>query len=119
VLKFVAGGALAITAAAVGVHLYRRSRITPAERERRRRAMLTAKGKLADATLLEAHDGLLLYSYEVRGVAYTCSQDVGMLRDRLPDAPFGPVLVKYDPKNPANSIVLSEEWSGFPTYRGE
>jgi hypothetical protein len=26
---------------------------------------------------------------------------------------LGPVSVKYDPRNPANSIVVSEEWSGL------
>ena len=26
---------------------------------------------------------------------------------------LGPVAVKYDPRNPANSIVLAEEWSGL------
>ena len=28
---------------------------------------------------------------------------------------IGPVSIKYDPRNPANSIVLSEEWSGLRT----
>jgi len=27
----------------------------------------------------------------------------------------GPVWVRYDPKNPANSIVLAENWTGLRT----
>jgi hypothetical protein len=26
---------------------------------------------------------------------------------------LGPALVKFDPRNPANSIVICEEWSGL------
>jgi hypothetical protein len=26
---------------------------------------------------------------------------------------IGPALVKFDPRNPANSIVLCEDWSGL------
>jgi hypothetical protein len=26
---------------------------------------------------------------------------------------IGPVSVKYDPRNPANSIVISEQWNGL------
>jgi len=112
----ICGSAIALGAAAMAVRAWKRSRITPAEMERRRRADLNAKGKLGDATLVEVRDQLVFYSYDVRGVEYTASQDVSMFADRLPaDASVanGVVYVKYDPRNPANSMILSEEWSGF------
>ncbi|HTS61539.1 MAG TPA: DUF3592 domain-containing protein [Candidatus Acidoferrales bacterium] len=94
---------------------YRRSRITPEERERRRRAWLTATGKMGDATLVEVRDSLLFYSYDVRGVEYTASQDVSTLPEKVPSElnVTGPVSVKYDARNPANSIVVAEGWSGL------
>lgn len=113
-----AAAAVLAVSAAVMWRLYVGSRIAPAEAERRRRAALATTGKLGDATLHESHDQLLIYSYDVAGVTYSAAQDISALADRVPsgqEAIFGPVLVKYDPKNPANSIVLSEEWSGFRT----
>jgi hypothetical protein len=56
------------------------------------------------------------YSYTVRGVEYLATQDLSALVDVLP-APaatlIGPATVKYTPRNPANSIVICEEWSGL------
>jgi len=95
---------------------WKRSRITPQERERRRRAELNAIGKMGDATLLEVREDHVFYSYDVRGVEYTASQDVSALRELLPSDPSavnGVVYVKYDPRNPANSMILCEEWSGL------
>ena len=70
---------------------------------------------MGDATLVEIRDTLVFYSYQVRGIEYLASQDVGGLYDSLPEDPdaVGPVAVKYDPRNPANSIIISEEWSGI------
>ena len=113
-----AGAAVVAAGVAAMVRLYLRSRVSPEEAERRRRAALAATGKLGDATLHEAHGELLIYAYDVGGVTYSAAQDISGLRDRLPpgdESIFGPVLVKYDSKNPANSIVVSEEWSGFRT----
>jgi len=77
--------------------------------------MLVARGKMGDATLVEIRDDLIFFSYSVRGVAYTASQDVSALRDHLPRdfSDLIAVAVKYLPQNPANSIVLAEEWSGL------
>jgi len=110
---------LAALAAIVGILAYRswkRSRISPEERERQRRAALVAHGKMGDATVLEIRGDLLLYSYDVRGVEYTASQDLSPLQAQLPadlTVVVGPVMVKYDARNPANSIILAEEWSGL------
>jgi len=70
--------------------------------------------------ITEASEDLIHYQYELRGVAYFASQDVSGLRAWLPEEParlIGAVSVKYDPRNPANSIVLCEEWSGLPGKR--
>jgi hypothetical protein len=111
--------ALAVVLAA---RAWKRTRPSPAELERRRRAELDAKGKLGDATLVEIRDHLLFYSYDVRGVEYTASQDVSVLLELLPaeaDAVNGVVYVKYDARNPANSIILSEQWSGLGHFGHE
>jgi len=112
------GLAVAAIAAVVwlAIRMWKGSRISAEELERRRRAALNAKGKLGDATLVEVRGNLLFYSYDVRGVEYTASQDVSALRELLPadpDAVNGVVYLKYDPKNPANSIILAEDWSGL------
>jgi hypothetical protein len=57
-----------------------------------------------------------VYKWSWRGVDYEASQDVRHFVDRLPAAGetlMGPVTVKFLPSNPANSIVVSENWSGF------
>jgi hypothetical protein len=108
------GGVLTVLVALIGYRTWAQSRVTPEERERRRRVALVASGKMGDATLVEIRDCLLFYSYDVRGVEYTASQDVSALKQYLPAdlSALGPVSVKYDARNPANSIVLSEQWSG-------
>jgi hypothetical protein len=108
-------GVLVILLAIIAVRAWLRSRISPDEKERRRRLMLLSAGKRGDANLVDIHDDLLVYRYAVRGVEYTASQDVSSLRPFVPDgvASLGPICVKYDPRNPANSIVLAEEWSGL------
>ncbi len=112
-------GVLVIILALIGYRAWKNSRISPDELERRRRAMLVSTGKMGDATLVEVRDSLLFYSYDVRGVEYTASQDVSRLEEYLPpELPLsGPVVVRYDARNPANSIVVSEEWTGLRVMR--
>jgi hypothetical protein len=108
---------LAFLLAAIGIRAWRRSRISPDEKERRRRMRLLAMGKMGQANLLDVRDNLLFYSYAVYGVEYTASQDISELKQFLPEdvtALAGHVYVRYDPRNPANSIILAEEWSGLP-----
>jgi hypothetical protein len=109
------GGVLLVLVGIMGYQAWRKSRITPEERERRRRASLVAAGKMGDATLTEVREQFLFYAYLVRGVEYTASQDVSALRERVPTdlSLVNSVSVRYDPRNPANSIVVSEEWSGL------
>jgi hypothetical protein len=124
--KWVEAAALACAGVALGLAAifgylaWRRSRVAPEERERRRRAALVARGKITDATLVEIQDTVLVYTYLVRGVEYTASQDVGSLGAHMPSAMglgAGSVSVRYSPGNPANSIVLAEDWSGLRGVR--
>jgi hypothetical protein len=108
-------GLLTVLLAILGYRAWRRSRVTPEQRERRRRDALAAHGKMADAVLVEIREDLLFYTYAVRGVEYTASQDVSTLAQRVPSdySSIASVAVKFDPRNPANSIVLAEGWSGL------
>jgi hypothetical protein len=114
-LTLVLAGVLAVLVGVLGYRAWKASRVPPEERERLRRADLVARGKMGDATLVEVRENLIFYSYDVRGVEYTASQDVTHLRPYLPAelALTRPVSVRYDPRNPANSIVVAEQWSGL------
>ena len=114
VTLFLAGVLLALVAVA-GYRAWRGSRVTPAERERMRCTALAERGKLGDASLVDVRGEMVFYSYAIRGVEYTASQDVSSLREYLPtdEELSGPVWVRYDPRNPANSIVLAESWTGL------
>jgi hypothetical protein len=93
-----------------------RSRLTPERREQRRRFDINVNGRLGDALLTECDENALYYTYQVRGVHYAASQDISSLRDQLPSAPErlgGMVNMKYSAQNPANSILLCEDWSGL------
>lgn len=100
------------------------------EVERRRRERLGSMGRITDGHLLDARslDGeesisptpeVLLYSYRLAGVTYNCAQDVSRLPDRVRGYRLDqPLQVRYDPRNPGNSIVVSENWSGLWERRG-
>jgi hypothetical protein len=98
------------------IYLVVRRRPSPAERERRRRTEVNAKGRMTTATVLDVRDDQLYFSYAVGGVEYNAAQDISAVRDRMPADPaalVGLATVKYRPANPADSIVVSEEWSGL------
>lgn len=107
--------ALAAIVGVMGWRAWLSSRISPAERERQRRASLVRTGKMGDATLTDIQEGHLFYAYHVRGVEYTASQDASMLENQVPPdlSLLSAVSVRYDPRNPANSIVVAEDWSGL------
>jgi hypothetical protein len=119
VVSLALAGVLVVVVALIGYRAWLASRITPEERERMRRAKLVQLGKMGDAVLVEIRDQHLFYSYDVRGVEYTASQDVSLLKPYIPAdlSALGPVSVKYDARNPANSIVVSEQWSGLRASR--
>jgi hypothetical protein len=112
--------------AAIGVYGWARTRRKdPSARERERRDRLTAAGRIIDGTVTDVqelnHNGsgpiqLLFYRYEIAGVQYEASQDVTRLRQFIDvhSCRLGlPASIKYDPRNPGNSIVISENWTGL------
>jgi hypothetical protein len=115
-VTLVLAGVLIAIVAIIVYRAWKSSRVPPEERERQRRALLVSIGKMGDATVMEIRGDLLIYQYAVRGVEYMASQDVSPLKTNLPpdlSVLVGAVSVKYDARNPANSIVLAEEWSGL------
>ena len=110
-------GALAVIAAAayLGWRIFRHQPDAD-ELERRRREMLHGKGKIGDGEIVDVDGAVILYSYSVGGVEYTVGQDASAIEALLPEDRMrmvGPASVRFDPKNPPNSIVVCEEWSGL------
>ena len=109
-----------------GYALLRRKPKTADELERERRAWLEGTGRITDGTVIDVQELavtssyhaaiMLIYKYDVAGVSYECSQDVTYLRHRinLHSCRLGlQTSVKYDPQNPGNSLVVSENWMGL------
>ena len=115
-----AAAVAAVAACFFGYRFWKRWN-TPAERERRRRLLVHAKGRTTDGTVTDIPDSdrnsepLIHYRYVVGGVEYSAAQDVSALHDAIGDPPqfLGAVTVKYSPRLPANSIVVCEDWSGL------
>jgi hypothetical protein len=135
-----AGAAVAVAIVAASYATFRR-RPDADEIERRRRAHVNHVGRIAEGRVTELADvpapsasngrfamfrgsekksgsrKMLWYTYSISGVTYETAQDITGLEHRT--AGHGEMLsgqmasVKYDPANPSNSILLSEEWSGL------
>lgn len=122
----------------VGVvsYLFSRRKLTAEEIERERRELLASSGRITDGTIMdtmvtEARSGdarveidsaldsvpapsIIVYNYRIAGVTYECGQDVSALGDRVHGIRTDlPIQVRYSPRNPANSIVVAESWSGL------
>ena len=110
-------GAVSLPVVAAGVYIVLRIRRKPKDKEQRRRLEVNSNGRLGDATILEITEEAIFYEYSVRGITYTASQDISKLRELIPADPerlIGrPASLKYSSQNPANSILLCEEWSGL------
>ena len=103
----------------------RSRRPSPDELERRRRERLASMGRITDGSLLDARTlgneesssetpEVLIYRYRIAGVTYECAQDISRLGDHMRGWQVGSaVQVRYDPRNPGDSILLSETWSGL------
>ena len=98
---------------------------SPDEIERLRRLGVNACGRIIPGRIVEVAepmaDGpagpILLYDYEVAGVTYEAAQDVSALPEIAAAAPFLPgqtTSVKFDPRQPTNSILACEAWCGIP-----
>ena len=103
-------------------------RKSPDELERLRRLEVNACGRIGLGRIVElaepVRDGaagpILLYDYEVAGVTYEAAQDLSALTEIAAAAPFLPgqtTSVKYDPKQPTNSILACETWCGIPDLK--
>ena len=100
-------------------------RVTPEERERRRRLKVNALGRITDGLITDVETihtasgailHLLHFSYTLSGVTYSAAQDITTLLAHLDGDPgriAGAASVKYLPGNPSNSIVICEDWSGI------
>ena len=110
-----------VTAAlAIFVWVLYQSRLTPQQRalrrECRRRQAISKQGRIIEATVTDIQDESIFYSYQLHGVVYHTSQDVSVFSASLPPAReklVGAAACKYIFNNPANSIVICEEWSGL------
>lgn len=95
------------------------------EVERRRREHLGTTGRIIDGIIMDVRSlngddsqspipEVLVYSYRLAGVTYNCAQDVSTLPELVRDCRLDqPVQVRYDPRNPGNSVLVSESWSGL------
>ncbi len=107
---------LAVLVAFFWVRSARKVKPTSEQLEAHRRQWLARHGKLSGGEIIELLDHSLSYCYDVRGINYTASQDISSLAAYLPQdrwSIIGGVGVRYDPRNPANSIVLGETWTGL------
>ncbi len=114
-----------IAVALAGYALLRRKPVNADEVERQRRGWLNTIGRITDGTVIDVQEivtvlgrpaTMLIYQYDVAGVSYEASQDVTYLRQwiNLHSCRLGvPTSVKYDARNPGNSMVIAEGWIGL------
>lgn len=84
------------------------------EDEASRIARLARTGRMVDGKIIDAvndSDGRIVqvsYTYELAGVQYESSQELSDLQQQRPHdyAPGKQIVVRYDPRRPANSIVV-------------
>jgi hypothetical protein len=118
-LEMVVGISVVALAAATGAFFYLRARKRH-DPEERRRALIDQQGRIIEGMVMDCGDGVIVYRWSWRGVDYEASQDVRALAHQMPassEAWIGPVSVKFLPRDPSNSIVVSERWSGFRIHR--
>jgi hypothetical protein len=105
-----------VCAAAVAAAVLSRKRISPEETERQRRTLVNQHGRIADGLITDIDEDTIHFTYCISGVDYQSVQSIASLREFLPPEPhrsIGPATVKYLSRNPANSIVICEKWSGL------
>jgi hypothetical protein len=135
---WVAIGAAATIAAGAMVSQWFRRPPDPDETERKRRSYVNQIGRIVEGHVVQlieeaapAPNGevgseaasvqkngrkLVCYSYSISGVSYETAQDLTGLENRVPFDRLvagQPASIKYDPAQPANSILLADDWSGL------
>ena len=124
-------GTLAAAGVCLGGIVYymaTRKQTSEEELERIRRQDLVLGGRIIDGTILDTIElgeteskrpegmQLIIYKYEIAGVSYECSQDVTHLENlvNFQEIRVGfPCSVRYDTRQPENSIVVAENWMGL------
>jgi uncharacterized protein DUF3592 len=84
------------------------------EDEPSRIARLSRTGRMADGKIIDAvsdNDGRITevtYTYMLAGVQYESSQTLSELQQQRSNdyAPGKQIVIRYDPRSPANSIVV-------------
>ena len=131
-LRLTFGLAVAATAAALGAWTLARlrwRRKSPEEIERLRRLDVNRRGRITVGHVVDIVDPdasagqgrLVVYKYEVAGVIYEVAQNIAALPELAAAAPTLPghtASIKYDPKQPTNSILACEEWNGVSLIDG-
>lgn len=92
-------------------NLFRRKKV---DAEVERRARLLNSGRIADGIIVDTGNDdagairQVYYSYEVSGVEYESSQllDEEQRQHEARYAPGANVTIRYDPRQPGNSIVV-------------
>ncbi|HEX8180257.1 MAG TPA: DUF3592 domain-containing protein [Pyrinomonadaceae bacterium] len=85
-----------------------------ANTEAARRARLLRTGRIAEGTVIDIGNDAqgtvthIFYSYEINGVEYESSQSLedDQLARPAAYAPGAHVTIRYDPRQPANSVVV-------------
>ena len=117
VTQIIVIGAVSLPVIAAGIFVVLRIRRKPKDKEKLRRLEVNLHGRLGDATITDIGDDVIFYEYSVGGLTYTASQDISQLREMIPADSHRligrPASLKYSTQNPANSILLCEEWSGL------
>ena len=110
-------GAVSLPVIAAGIFVVLRIRRKPKDKEKLRRMEVNTSGRLGDATITDITEDAIIYEYSVGGLTYTASQDISQLRELIPADSHRLIgrqaSLKYTSQNPANSILLCEEWSGL------
>lgn len=84
------------------------------EDEASRIARLSKTGRMTDGNIIDAvsdNEGRILqvtYTYELAGVQFESSQALSLQQQQRPNdyTPGKQIVVRYDPRRPANSIVV-------------
>ena len=109
-----AGWLAAAAAVVIGGYALRRRYSRPKDREAARRRLIETQGRFIEGTVTDYRDGVVVYNWSWRGVEYEASQDVrGLGAPESIEQVVGPVTVRFLARDPSNSIVVSERWSGF------